>query len=274
MTQQLVDTHCHIQSIGAAAGERSTREIWAKHPELIADGVVEAATEQGVTRMICVGCDLADSRQAVDFVKNRANCWASVGVHPHEAKQFIGSETSSDMAGLASLLTESKVVAIGECGLDYHYNHSPKEQQLAALEFQLELAQESGLPVIFHVREAFDDFWPIFDSYSGLRGVLHSYTDSLQNMQQGIERGLYVGVNGIATFAKNPEQLEVYKSIPLEKLLLETDAPFLTPHPYRGSINEPKRLGEVAGFVAELRGESLQDLAIATTNNAVKLFGI
>jgi TatD DNase family protein len=269
---ELVDTHCHIQSIGQAGGERITREMWVKAAGLTADTVIDQAVEKGVTRMICVGCDPADSQLAVDFARDRANCWASAGIHPHEAKHFAGQ--SDRLEAFAALAGQPKVVAIGECGFDFYYSHSPKAAQVEVLKFQIELALQHDLPVIFHIREAFDDFWPAFDSYDGVRGVLHSFTDSAANLAQALERGLYIGVNGIATFAKNPAQLEVYKSVPLDRLLLETDAPFLTPHPHRGSINEPKHTLEVAKFLARLRGERLEDLAAATTNNARRLFGI
>lgn len=267
---ELVDTHCHIQSAGLSKGERITRELWAKS-DLTGDVMVSAAAEAGVTRLLCVGCDLEDSRLAVDFAQNHKNCWASIGIHPHEAQHYQGGRK---VAEFAALTTESKIVAVGECGLDYYYEHSSKSEQLKVLEFQIGLALEAGLPLIFHVRDAFDDFWPVFDNYDGVRGVLHSFTDSAENLKKALDRGLYVGVNGIATFAKNPAQLEVYKSVPLTNLLLETDAPFLTPTPYRGTINEPKRLGAVADFLAELRGEDRQQLAEATTANARKLFGI
>jgi len=270
----LVDTHCHIQSIGLQTGERTTRELWAKAPELTADTVVGAAQAQGVKRLICVGCDLEDSRLAVDFAQARDGCWASVGIHPHEAQHYTHSEASSQLANFASLVTQSKVVAIGECGLDYYYQHSPKSAQIEVLKFQIELALAASRPLIFHVREAFDDFWSLFDSYVGVHGVLHSFTDSDTNLAKALERGLYIGVNGIATFAKNPDQIEVYKNIPLEHLLLETDAPFLTPHPYRGKINEPKQIGTVADFLADLRGENRVELAAATTANAQQLFGL
>lgn len=267
----LVDTHCHIQSIGLEKGERTTRELWAK-VELTADGVVAEAQAAGVARMVCVGCDLEDSRLATDFVAQRDGCWASIGIHPHEAQHFAGQPKK--LAEFAALASRPKVVAIGECGFDFYYNHSPSEAQLELLKFQMELALQHDLPLIFHVREAFDDFWPIFDSYSGLRGVLHSYTDSAANLAEALERGLYIGVNGIATFAKDEALLDVYKTLPLEKLLLETDAPFLTPVPFRGSINEPKRLGAVAEFLAHLRGGTQEEVASATTNNAKQLFGI
>jgi len=136
------------------------------------------------------------------------------------------------------------------------------------------LALEYNLPLIFHVREAFDDFWPVFDRHPGVQGVLHSFTDSADNLAKALERGLYIGVNGIATFTKNQVQTEVYKAIPLQKLVLETDAPFLTPTPYRGRVNEPKQVAVIADFLAKLRAEDRETLAAATTINARKLFGI
>lgn len=269
---ELVDTHCHIQSAGLRWGERGTRELWAKAPELTADAMIAAAAKTGVTRLLCVGCDLEDSRLAVEFVREREGCWCSIGIHPHEARHFAGRRDK--LEEFAALAGEAKVVAIGECGFDFYYNHSPKDAQIELLKFQIELALACGLPMIFHVREAFDDFWPVFDSYNGVRGVLHSFTDSAANLAKALERDLYVGVNGIATFAKNPAQLEVYRAIPGDKLLLETDAPFLTPVPYRGTINEPKQLGVVVDFLAELRGEDRGQLAMTTTANARKLFGV
>ncbi len=268
---ELADTHCHIQSIGQTAGERVTREIWAKVPDRTADKVIGDANKKGVNRLICVGCDPADSRLAVDFAQNHDNCWASIGIHPHEARHHLGSENLSKFAALA---TKPRVVAVGECGLDFYYDHSPKDEQRKVLEFKLNLAHEAGLPVIFHVREAFDDFWPILNNFKGLKGVLHSFTDTAANLSKALDHGLYIGVNGIATFAKGSDLLAAYKSIPLGHLLLETDAPFLTPRPHRGSINEPQRIADIAAFLADLRGEKLDELAAETTRNARKLFRI
>lgn len=270
---ELVDTHCHIQSAGLkGVGERGTGEMWAKNPALTGDLLVSEAAAIGVSRLICVGCDLNDSKLAIDFVQKHENCWAAIGLHPHEAQDYAGNQAKLDE--FADLAKQPKVVAIGECGFDFYYNHSPKEAQIEVLKFQMELALQNDLPMIFHVREAFADFWPLFDSYKGIRGVLHSFTDSADNLSKAMERGLYIGVNGIATFAKDPAQIEVYRTIPMQKLLLETDAPYLTPTPYRGSINEPKRVGTLADFLAELSGESRQVLAATTTSNARSLFGI
>jgi TatD DNase family protein len=268
---ELVDTHCHIQSAGLTTGERQTRELWKKG-SVSPEDMITAAADHGVTRLLCVGCDLADSELAVSFVQERPQCWASIGIHPHEAKDHAGNEAK--LAAFTALATNPKVVAVGECGFDFYYNHSPREDQERVLRFQIEVALAHDLPMIFHVRDAFDDFWPVFDSYSGIRGVLHSFTDSAANLQKALERGLYIGVNGIATFAKDPAQQAMYRQIPLEKLLLETDAPFLTPKPYRGSINEPKQVGTIADFLAQFREEDRGLLAETTTANACALFRI
>jgi TatD DNase family protein len=272
MAIELVDTHCHIQSAGALNnGERSTLEKWQKHPDRTIDAIVQSATEAGVKRMVLVGCDLKDSELAISQVQKRPECFASIGLHPHEAKKSL---ENGHLDAFAALVTRPKVMAVGECGLDYYYEHSPREAQIEVLKFQIELALKHDKPMIFHVRDAFEDFWPIFDSYKGIRGVLHSFTDSEENLVQAMERGLYIGVNGIATFAKEPAQLEMYKKIPLSRLLLETDAPFLTPSPYRGTICEPYHIKVIAEFLGGLRGEALSDLASATTENSARLFRI
>jgi len=270
---ELIDTHCHIQSIGQQTGEAATRELWASAPGLTADSVVTDALSAGINKMICVGCDLADSELAVQFAGDHTGCYASIGIHPHEAAKALADPAV--LPAFAALPGKHKVAAVGECGLDYFYENSPRRDQIKVLEFQLALAQRSNLPVILHVREAFEDFWPIFDSFGGnIRGVLHSYTDSKANLREAIRRGLYIGVNGIVTFAKLPEQLEMYKSIPLERLVLETDAPFLTPVPFRGKINEPKQIRTVAEYLAGLRNEQIDVLAQATTDNAHALFDL
>lgn len=267
-----IDTHCHIQSAGNSQGERTTGEIWAKHPTITGEGLLAAAAAGGVTKVICVGCDLADSQLAISFAGAHEPAWASIGIHPHEAKTVVHNEAA--WQSFAALATQPKVVAIGECGLDYFYNHSDKADQLSVLHQQLGLAVTHNLPVIFHVREAFEDFWPIFDQYPGLRGVLHSFTDSRDNLDKAVARGLYIGVNGIATFAKQTDQRAMYAAIPLSNLVLETDAPFLTPTPYRGTVNEPKHVVTVANFLADLKSLEVSELAAATTANAQRLFGL
>lgn len=266
-----VDTHCHIQEAGPEVGDAFVQDKWAKAGITSPTGPIERAVAAGVTRMICVGCTLRDSQLAVTLAQQQPNCWASIGIHPHEAKDHLTPEVQATFAALA---TQKRVVAIGECGLDYYYNHSSKADQLSLLEFQLGLAQKQGLPLIFHVRDAFDDFWPVFDQFKGLQGVIHSFSSSTQDLEQILSRGLYVGLNGIMTFTKDASQLEAAKQVPLDSLLLETDAPFLTPSPYRGKICEPEHVRVTGAFLAKLRGEDPAALAAATTANARKLFNL
>lgn len=250
----LIDTHCHIHE--------------ANYPLDIGD-VMQRAHHEGIGKMICVGTSEQSSREAVAFAAQHDHVSASLGVHPHDTKD--GYE------GLADILAAnaSNVVAIGEIGLDYFYTHSPREVQIAALKAQIELALAHDLPIIFHVREAFGDFWPIFDSYgSKIRGVLHSFTDSRDNMEAAVARGLYIGVNGISTFTKDEMQKEMFAAIPLDKLLFETDAPFLTPTPFRGKVNEPAFVRQVAEHHARIRGLSLDEVASHTSANAHALFAL
>jgi len=278
---ELFDTHCHIQSAGSSdgmswEGERSTRELWAKAAGRTVGAIIARAHEAGVARMLCVGCDADDSRLAAACAQKHKNCWASIGIHPHEAARYAGK--TAELAMFAALAAEPKVVAVGECGLDYFYGHSPKKAQAELLHFQLQLAVRHNLPLVFHVREAFDDFWPVFEQYHTaarpVRGVLHSFTDSGSNLERALAHGLYIGVNGIATFTKHPAQRELYRTIPLTSLLLETDAPFLTPMPDRGKVCEPYHVRTTAEFLSGLRGDPVESLAAATTENARHLFGV
>lgn len=252
---QLTDTHCHIQF---------------PDYELDPEEAITAATEEGVTRLLCVGCTLTDSELAVKMAARHDNVWASIGLHPHEGKEYVHDLDALNR--FHALAGKAKVVAIGETGLDYYYNHSSKEDQKKLLRFQLDVAVEHDLPLIFHIRDAFDDFWPIFDQYKGLRGVVHSFSSYVADVEQILSRGLYVGLNGIMTFTKDQKQLEAAKTVPLNRLLLETDAPFLTPVPFRGTICQPKHVRVTAEFLAQLRNEALPDLAAQTTQNAQALF--
>lgn len=247
----LVDTHCHIHEAEYA---------------LDINDVLQRAQEAGIEKMICVGTSEQSSIEAIQFAEKHDNIFASIGVHPHDTKD--GYAQLADM-------TSQKIIAVGEIGLDYFYAHSPRAVQMAALKDQIELAIARDLPVIFHVRDAFDDFWPIFDSYSpSIRGVLHSFTDSEKNMTAAIERGLYIGVNGISTFTKDENQQKMFASIPVDHLLVETDAPFLTPIPLRGKVNEPAYVRHVADHHARIRGLSIDELAARTSANAHALFAL
>jgi TatD DNase family protein len=247
------DTHCHIHEASYEDNQ----------------GAYERALAAGVGRMIMVGTDEASSQDAVLFARAHDRAWATLGLHPHDATR--GPSAVEELRRILESSTE-KIVAIGEVGLDYYYDNSPRDKQLVMLRAQIELALEYSLPIVFHVREAFDDFWPLFDSYQGIRGVLHSFTDSIANMQQAIDRELYIGVNGIATFAKDRQ--EIYAAIPPSSLIFETDAPYLTPVPHRGTINEPAFIPLVAQHIANLQSISLQELSRVTEANATHLFSI
>lgn len=246
----LVDTHCHIHE--------------SDYPLPVSD-VLKRAQEKDVKKMILVGTNEKSSFGAVQLASQYDGLFAAVGVHPHDTKDGY--------QGIAELVGQG-VKAVGEIGLDYYYNNSPRIIQINALESQIEIAIQHNLPIIFHVRNAFEDFWSIFDNFHNIRGVLHSFTDSEENIEKAFARGLYIGVNGISTFTKDSAQQRLYASIPLEKMVLETDAPFLTPAPYRGTINEPAFVNEVAMFHAKIRGINLNEIAKVTTSNAITLFNL
>lgn len=248
----LIDTHCHIH-------ESYT---------LPTDQVIDTAHESGVTQMICVGTSEESSRLALSFAEDHPEAFAAIGVHPHDTKDGYAA-----IEILASQKPK-KLVAIGEVGLDYFYTHSPRETQLQALKTQIETALRYDLPIIFHVRDAFDDFWPIFEMYPEIKGVLHSFTDSKENLEKAVAHGLYIGVNGISTFTKDDAQKGMFDAIPLEKLIFETDAPFLTPTPHRGKINQPAYVKEIAEYHAQRRGISLDEIATTSTHNARTLFSL
>lgn len=256
----LTDTHCHIHE--------------ASFYEIDREAVYVRAINAAV-RMICIGTDEVSSRQAVEFVSRHDQTWATVGVHPHDVKNGW-----SDIARIVAEKPE-KLVGIGEIGLDYFYEHSPRDAQIKALEEQLQLAVDNGLPVSFHVRDAafanenasvWNDFWPIFGNFHGLRGVLHSFTDDQSHLERGLSEGLYIGVNGISTFTKDETQQAMFDAVPLDRMLLETDAPFLTPAPHRGKVNEPAFVRNVAEYHANRRGVELEHLARVTSSNASTLF--
>lgn len=250
---KFTDSHCHIHD-----------------PEFFPDDSGEKACDEavskGIHRMFCIGTDAKSSAAAIDFASRHDNCYATVGIHPHDAKLGV-----SEFNKIEVLLNDNaKIIAVGEIGLDYHYMNSPREDQLAMLERQIDLALRHDLPIVFHMREGFDDFWPLFDNFSGIKGVLHSYTDNQVNLEKGLDRGLFVGVNGIATFSQ--EVSDVVKQIPLDRLLLETDAPFLTPKPVRGTMNVPGNVGHVASYMTELLSISLEELSDKTEQNLHRLF--
>ncbi|MCA9341167.1 TatD family hydrolase [Candidatus Saccharibacteria bacterium] len=256
----LVDTHCHIHE---------------SNYRLPINDVLDRAKQANVIKMLCVGTDSNSSKEAVSFSKQHRETYATVGVHPHESTEGY--------AVVENLLSTKKdeIVAVGEIGLDYYYDNSPRQIQREVFEAQLQLAVDAGLPVIFHIRDRVDntknesvwkDFWSIFYNFPKLSGVLHSFTDNISNLETALSEGLFIGVNGISTFAKDKQAM--WDTIPIEKMLLETDAPFLTPVPFRGTVNEPAYVRNIAEYHAKRRGVELSELAFLTSKNASELFSI
>lgn len=259
----LIDTHCHIHSL----------EFFS---EAEAEAVLTSAVEAGVTQLICVATSLEDSKAAIAFSrKYPGTCWATIGIHPHEAKNLSEQQIEAQLTELAELAEDSKVVGVGECGYDFYYNDKEANvvKQTQLLRGQLAIAKKHNLPVSFHVREAFDDFWPVYEQYK-VPGVLHSFTDRPVHAERALAAGLLIGINGIATFTTHTWQVEIFQSLPLEKIVLETDAPFLTPKPKRGNMNEPRNVIYITNFLAELRGEDANIIARHSRDNARRLFGL
>lgn len=246
----LIDSHCHLHD---------------DFPIPI-DEALAKSHQNGVDKIIVIGTSPEDSAKACNFAAEHDEVHWTFGYHPEE---FDGDRGKLEKAleAAKTILKDKKLVGIGEIGLDYHFPPTDKEAQWLLLENMLQIAQDMKLPVSFHVREAFDDFWPIFDNFKLPTSVLHSYTDSEENMAQGLKRDLYFGVNGIATFANIAHP-------PIERVVLETDAPYLTPKPFRGKINESAYIRNIAEWAAEYYKLSLDEVADITTKNAELIYKI
>jgi TatD DNase family protein len=261
---QYIDTHCHIHD----------SEFLEKY-KVTAQSIISRAAEGGVVHMICVGTDVRSSEEAIELASQQKTCSATVALHPHEASKMSEDEMDQAIDELDNLIAKNSqyVVAVGECGLDYYYHqdNTIRAKQVKLLRLHLKLAEKYNLPVIFHIREAFEEFFKIVDEFD-VRGVIHSFTAHKEELQGCIKRGFYIGLNGIMTFTKDSKQLEAARMVPIENLVIETDAPFLTPKPFRGNMNEPKHVTNITLFLSELRDESHALLAEKTTKNAKKLF--
>lgn len=254
----LVDTHSHIQLTDYDANR---------------DDVLERARQAHVT-MMAVGVDRPSSQAAIELAKQHDDIFATVGLHPHDAAGDKGEIADDDLAAIATLAKQDSVLAIGECGLDYYYNNSPKDIQKDIFEKQIEFALGLDKPMVWHVRDAFVDFFEIVDQYPGVRGIVHCFTGTRDEMQQAVDRGFYIAYNGIMTFTKDQAQLETVKTTPLERIVLETDCPWLAPKSHRGRPNEPAYIVEIAQFLADLRNEDYDEFCAATTKNAQTILGI
>lgn len=258
----LIDTHAHLDF----------SRFDADRP-----AVIERARAAGVAAIVNVGTDLASSRRAVNLAAQYEAVYAAVGVHPHSAKELDGAT----LAQLRQLAQRPEVVAVGEIGLDYYRDLSPRDVQRRAFQAQLAWAARLGKPVIIHDRDAHDDVLDALTNWAaglsnsplaGRLGVLHTFSGDLGMAKRAIDLGFYISISGPVTY-RNARQLpDIVRALPLDRLLVETDCPFLAPEPHRGKRNEPAYTRLVAERIAELRGISFDDLALATTANAQRLF--
>ncbi|HOJ77974.1 MAG TPA: TatD family hydrolase [Bacillota bacterium] len=250
-----IDSHCHLN-------DQAYNETL--------DQVIALANASNVNQFIVVGYDLESSKRAVRLAQQYDSIWATVGIHPHDAKCW-NDETAQEVK---ELLTEPKVVAVGEIGLDYYYNHSSKEDQIRAFKEQLTIAKEYNKPIIIHNRDAHQDTLDILkkEGVGPSRGVMHCFSGSLEVARECLKLGLNISFAGSLTFNNAHKLREVAASIPIEKILVETDSPYLTPHPHRGQQNSPALVGLVGAKLAEVKGMTLAEVAQITTENCISLF--
>ena len=237
-----------------------------------AAGNLERARSQGVRGFVVPGTKLEDAPEAVAIAEENDDIWAAVGFHPHEAKDC----DDAAFAQIQRLARSERVAAIGEVGLDYHYMHSPRDTQRKALLRHIALAKELDLPLIIHNRESTDDLLEMLtsDEAKGARGILHSYTEGLEPAKKLIALGYYISFSGIVTFRSADSLREVARVLPHDRVLIETDTPYLAPVPYRGRDNEPAYVIKIAELLATLWGRSLADVAEQTTANFEKAFSV
>lgn len=250
----LIDSHAHVDF----PQFDNDREI-----------VVERAREAGLVALVNIGTNVGTSRASVKLAQGYDFVYATVGVHPHDA-ETVSSATLNELRALAR---DPKVVAVGEIGLDYYRDYSPRPVQRRAFQNQLALASELGRPVVVHSRDAHEDVLKILHDWEGT-GVLHTYAAGTRRLDQVVDMGFFIGLSGPVTYSSAEELRRVARAVPLNRLLIETDCPYLTPEPHRGARNEPAYVRFVAEAIAQARGDSLQRIAQATTENACRLFGL
>ena len=250
----IVDTHCHLYF------EELNKDL---------DGVLSRANELGVNTFICVGTNINDSQESLTLAQKYKNIYATAGIHPHDSKDAA----EDDLQELRKLLDNEKIVAVGEMGLDYFRNISNSDTQKIVFKDQLKLAEETNKPIVFHNREADEDIINILSDFPNVIGVAHCFSSSYETAIKLIEMGFYISFSGNLTF-KNSHIPEVAKKLPLDRLLVETDSPFLSPVPYRGKTNEPGRARYVAEKLAEIFDSDIDQIASVTTANAKNLFNL
>ena len=248
----LTDTHCHLYS---------------EYYDDI-ENILKEAKENNIVRYISDGCDLNSNKEMLELSSKYDNIYITLGIHPESVEDY----KDEDLLFIKDNLKNKKVIAIGEIGLDYYYSKENKDIQKELFEKQLKIAQDNDLPVVVHSREATQDTIDILKKYK-VKGVIHSFTGSLEVAKIYIKMGFVLGVNGVITF-KNSNVKDVIKEVGLENIILETDSPYLTPHPYRGKQNAPKYIKEIAEFVGNLYNISIEDLSKITNNNIKRIFDI
>ena len=251
----LFDTHAHLN-------DRAFQED--------RDDLIAALPQQGVGLVMNPGCNLADSRLSVELAEKYPFLYAAVGSHPDSADEV----DEGVIAQYRQLCRHEKVKAIGEIGLDYHYEDIPREIQKKAFILQMELARETGLPVIVHERDAHDDGLQIVKDFPEVSGVFHCYSGSAEMARQLVDLGWYIGFTGVLTFKNARKAVETAQSIPLERIVLETDCPYMAPEPFRGKRNHPGYLYRMAEKLAELRGLEVEEVHAITTQNGKRLYNI
>ncbi|MBF0519764.1 MAG: YchF/TatD family DNA exonuclease [Nitrospirae bacterium] len=251
----MIDTHCHLEMTPF---------------EGVVGDIVRRAAEAGVSPLITIGSDVESNERNKAIAEAYENVFLSVGIHPHEAKDL----TTNVYENLRVLCKHKKCVAVGETGLDYYHNHSPKDVQKQAFIKHIELSKETGLPLVIHSREASEDTLRILTDHKVTRGVFHCFTANVETAKEVMSMGLYISFSGTVTFKNNPDVEKVINAVSDNHLLIETDAPYLAPVPHRGKRNEPAYVVHTAKKIAQLRGISLEDVDRITTLNAQTLFGL
>lgn len=244
----LIDTHCHLHDLEWFTPDQQTDFLQHAH-------------ENGVEKIVCIGTNHEDSLCARDFATQHDGVYWTYGIHPEFADANIPTPRKADSP------LGTGLIGIGEIGLDYHYDGYDCAAQIQLFERMLQLAQDQDLPVSLHIREAFSDALAILDNFPSIKGVIHSFTGSKKDLKKALERGFYIGVNGLATYATPPLP-------PLDRILLETDAPFLTPVPFRGTINQPGYVKQIATYLATKLEVTELEIAEQTTKNARQIFRI
>jgi TatD DNase family protein len=251
----MIDSHCHLTY------EPLARQL---------DDVLKRAAAAGVERMITIGTDLADAQRAIELCRRHENIRCAIGIHPHHS----AVAQDEDVAWLRSLQQSPAVVALGEMGLDYHHDFSPRNRQAEIFAAQLELARELNRPIVIHNREATDDCLAIMKQFPAVRAVFHCFTGSPPEARKILDQGYLLGFTGIVTYKKSDELREVVKFTPSDRIVVETDSPYLSPEPVRKQkVNEPSLVMHTAEVVANLRGISLAELDQLTTANVARHFG-